>query len=449
MELKDLNRDFLTLTGQVRIIAEQRTAPVTIVSRSHQDMNQFRLVQRASKYLYEALWVACTKHTEHQAHLSLQVRLNGDDSGSSVFDADNGLEFNMAFQQGTTKGTSTADAPVWLTIHSKLASEDVVSSQANGHTAFSESGKSLKRKASMPSATARTVREVAGNHSRRSDPLPKQVGLPRIGWENLGPNDADTPTNQNFCNRIQQHLRQNTQATPFICYLEESVLCKHQVSLGSAYASPRTSNIPQSLADMIKALSKDSTAIGIPKVERIHLAKVLSTAVLQLHTTPWLKETWRSDDVLFFRPTSTEMTKTMINLAEPYIKVSIDGRRDESSTSASRGFNRGVECNPILFGLGVMLLELAFEMPLRTMQLQCDLRDGLQSPFVEYLTATRISSTTSTKLGSRYSEVVRKCLYCDFGEGHDLDKRDLQKNFHRDVVCELDYLEANFRDLGL
>lgn len=143
------------------------------------------------------------------------------------------------------------------------------------------------------------------------------------------------------------------------------------------------------------------------------------------------------------------MTKTMINLAEPYIKVSIDGGRDESSTSTSRGFNRGVECNPILFGLGVMLLELAFEMPLRTMQLQCDLQDGLQSPFVENLTATRISSTTSTKLGSRYSEVVRKCLYCDFGEGHDLDKRDLQKNFHRDVVCELDYLEANFRDLGL
>jgi hypothetical protein len=55
----------------------------------------------------------------------------------------------------------------------------------------------------------------------------------------------------------------------------------------------------------------------------------------------------------------------------------------------------------------------------------------------------------SVEMGKTYKDIVRKCLNCDFGHGDDLHDRELQLRFHRDVVCELERLEAKFKDLQL
>lgn len=52
-------------------------------------------------------------------------------------------------------------------------------------------------------------------------------------------------------------------------------------------------------------------------------------------------------------------------------------------------------------------------------------------------------------LGSRYAEVVRKCIHCDFGHGCDLGKTRLQERFLQDVICELEELGDKLRRLGL
>jgi hypothetical protein len=55
-----------------------------------------------------------------------------------------------------------------------------------------------------------------------------------------------------------------------------------------------------------------------------------------------------------------------------------------------------------------------------------------------YRTAARLAETVSKKLGLKYAEVVRSCVYCHFGEEFDLATATLQEAFYRDVVFELD-----------
>ena len=95
-----------------------------------------------------------------------------------------------------------------------------------------------------------------------------------------------------------------------------------------------------------------------------------------------------------------------------------------------------------------MLLELAYQAPLMTLQEPVDV-DIHESQNTDYYTADRLTHDSATILGPRYAEVVRKCIQCDFGHGHDLGKTKLQEGFHQDVICELEELEDRFRKFGL
>ena len=96
-----------------------------------------------------------------------------------------------------------------------------------------------------------------------------------------------------------------------------------------------------------------------------------------------------------------------------------------------------------------MLLELAFEAPLQSMRRASDLEGGQDDRHSEFFTAKRLRPTVSAKMGGRYGEVVRKCLYCDFGKGDDLNQPGLQEAFYSEVVCELEKLEDSFKGLQL
>lgn len=105
--------------------------------------------------------------------------------------------------------------------------------------------------------------------------------------------------------------------------------------------------------------------------------------------------------------------------------------------------------NSTLFGLGIMLLELAFEAPFQSMRKDSDAMQGYPAATADLRTAFRQSEEVATCLGIKYSEIVTKCLYCDFGQGPDLNNPGLQNAIHRDVICELDRLESGFQLLGI
>jgi hypothetical protein len=76
--------------------------------------------------------------------------------------------------------------------------------------------------------------------------------------------------------------------------------------------------------------------------------------------------------------------------------------------------------------------------------------DGVEDLYTDFRTADRLSESIGNGLGSTYGRIVRRCLFCNFGEDtKNLRDPMLQSAFHRDVLYELEQLECKVRSFQL
>lgn len=176
--------------------------------------------------------------------------------------------------------------------------------------------------------------------------------------------------------------------------------------------------------------------------ERVRLAKYLATAVLYCHATPWLNRAWRSEDIHFFDSPDPSVEQPQHVCAYMTSSVSTE------SLPASPAYPRLIR-NPVLFGLGVMFLELAFQVPLAALARSIDREEGGKPDFDEYFTARRVVEFSHGKISKSFKEVIKRCLYCDFGHDDDFKSHALQQAFYNNVITVLDDLEEQFRELQL
>lgn len=444
--LKSSNEDFRGIGDQIFKLESLRTSPVQrTTKRQDKDIEKLRLIQKASTVLYQALGSACTKHTEHQAHFCLQPSLKEDLHPQ--------VRFSIAFNNLTLGNTSGLGDLLWFDVDTSI--KEVLNADATQVcNLLAQVSGSLKRRNLSPSPSPRPATKLRkrGKTDRfaPSTPPPRRPLLPPV--IQLLPVAMEPPNlckHGNFCNQLKDCSRQPlARQDRCIGLLEETEKYRHLVYL------PQTSPVPQqtqtiSLATYFSTARKQDLSDGLPLHERIGLAKLLSTAVLQFHATSWLGGRWRSEDVFsFYIDPSTRGVKEFKSFNAPYINVSVKGINGPLSRVPTFPETRSFIQNPLLFDLGVMLLELAFQMPLRQLQKPIDLENGQENMHTEFFTAKRLCRST-TQLGLRYKEVARKCIHCDFGRGDDLNKPKLQEAFYREIICELDKLEGEFRRLQL
>lgn len=444
-----LTKDFCTLVQQTAP-PQGRTAMARPSNSTRDRVAQYAAVKSAASNLYQALGLACTKHTAHQAHLSLKPTY-GDSSQ---------IQFTIAFRQtiSATKGRerhSDTSSPMWL----------IVESQVNGTIQTMDSSKllnevrsTMKRPADLAPASdpatksKKLVKKSVKFHlaTDKISDIPLQAiscNLP----QSITPPMRNLCTHSNFCNQLQNFLGQPlSRSQTCIGYLECSGESKHLVYMNSKGQSISSTSpgLPLRPLREVYTLAKQGKNSGslIPLHQRIRLAKELATAVLQFHATPWLLNSICSDDVLL--PKTGDSTSIAASaLHEPYVDVSIEGPHGpltRQTTFPSRTLIR----NRLLFSLGVMLLELAYQAPLHSLQKPTDV-DAHVAPNTDYHIADRVRHEAASILGPRYAEVIRKCIQCDFGRGDDLGETRLQEGFHQDVICELEELEERFRNFGL
>jgi hypothetical protein len=250
---------------------------------------------------------------------------------------------------------------------------------------------------------------------------------------------------------LQNFLRKSI-SHPECCigYLEHTSKTKHLIYLkGQEPQTEQYVDVPSRSLAQLLLLNQEGSGenCGIAQGERLRLSRKLATAVLQFYSTPWLRNTWSSSDVLFQRHQPSTIGQ-IEDLKEPFVDVSV-----RELTTATSG-TQPTPCYPFapndfLFGLGVMLLELAYQKPLKSMQKACDVANSLDERHTLFFTAKRMSRLVSAKSGPRYGEIVRKCLACDFGRGDDLSRPALQEGVYREVVCELMELEDLPRAMNL
>ncbi|KAB2569715.1 hypothetical protein DBV05_g11614 [Lasiodiplodia theobromae] len=257
---------------------------------------------------------------------------------------------------------------------------------------------------------------------------------------------GSTLTNLGLGNDICRHLQENVceprdgseHCDHCLGYLELPQQSKH------LFYCPGTPRIPSqpatqprrassmSVADVLQCLPAEQFELD----QQLHLAHRLAVATLQFNSTPWLCDSWRTEDVFVLASNQPNMSTSILQTLhfQASCPTDIDERatppKPNSPTSPTESpleLLYGIRNAP-LFSLGVALLEVSQQRPLHFRGV---------NPENEVIAVRRLARG-SMRLGPRYKEIVRRCLECDFGYGNDLGKSDLQSAVYGQVVCQLE-----------
>ena len=363
----------------------------------NKDIERCHTIRVASQQVYKALGRACTKHTEHLAHFNLHA-----EQGEEIQEGQSSdIKFKLAFRHVNLVDSGSGD-PLWFMVDSILQDScDNGSSQDTDKLDLL--GMSLKRQFQPPTSCAQkpSVKRV------RFQMQPPAASPTLSLGASLRPNNLLLPPimRRDFCDYLRRYTcKPPTKENTCIGMLEATERCKHLV-----YPLPpmfdTTDKHGLSLEGFLTSMSSKKEFFVFPHYERLCLAKNLALAVLQYYATPWLKIAWRSQDILFFRDRKESLITPGPNLSAPYLNMKVVGGDGESADRMQA--SRSLAPNPILFGLGIVLLEIAYSAPLKSLQKPCDLENGIQTQFTEFFTARRLTSSIGREMGSSYGTIVK------------------------------------------
>lgn len=440
-------QNFATLIAQTEP-SQSRTSETKITLSTRREIAKFARIKDAASNLYQTLGYACTKHASHQAHLSLEPSCR--DHESTPTDPLQ-VRFTMAFSQLTLQPQATASDvskhSAWLTIESSVSG--TIQSNTDNVTLqhMQVSAKRSRDSEDEVSPNASTAQATSKKKMSVRFQCAQPIAVPVVpADEPILPNLC---TNENFCLQLRNFINQARPSTKAVGYLGHQGSQRHLI-----YVDAKSQRVTQgndtSLLKSLHQLLRSTNNAGpsspiLLHYERLRLARQLSTAVLQFRSTPWLANSWNSNEILVSttEPSTTTNDTTMTSFNEPFLSACIRNPYDtpvRSNTLPSRTLIR----NQLLFRLGVMLLEIAFQKPLYEMKETTD-ADGQDDSNADFWAVDRLRHQVSACLAPRYAEVVRKCIHCDFGKDFDLTATKLQEAFYQDVVCELKRLEDLFR----
>jgi hypothetical protein len=496
--LKNHNRVFGRLSAQTKELNNcQKAADVQLSpSRSDQRLKECTLVRDAAIQLYNALVDACASHPEHLAHFRLDPHYEVDCSPQRI-------RFDMAFAQNLLEGSSHDANLVWFAIDSMF--NETLMKEPNiqpeeAKEAWSNFRNTLKRAISQDLSPAIAVKKAKRDKTVSFAPSPPKVKTcsvmaaptlpPQISVKKLL--DSPLPNfciGRDFCSHVRKCSKRALSSTDTcIGYLQRTETCSHRVFYKHPKQNVETNAIV-TLAQIFSSISaadpRNSHSKRMLQCESLRLARQLASGVLQFHATPILKESWRSEDVVFFGQTSISILQPQHpDMKTPHLNVRV--RTPPSKSDAMQTTNAMLHTNPYTFGLGIILLELAYQAPFSSLRLLdsnsssspndpskhhpspspspspphpssisssstiLSLSSSHDTLLDDFSLATQLSQNLSTEMGVPYARMVRKCLNCDFGlSTRDMRDEGLQEAFYRDVVCELERLERAFAMLQL
>lgn len=216
-----------------------------------------------------------------------------------------------------------------------------------------------------------------------------------------------------------------------VCYVETSL---DQTFRHEFYPRGGIYHRPTELATFDDIL-QHPVETSISMVDQLKLARTIVSAVLYFSSTPWLAEYWGMKDLCFFLDRSDLSTSLRtLNLGVRFLGT--DAAQLESTMEGVDSASANLESPPAmeeammmygirnmtLHSLGVVLLQIG-----RWNRIDPD----------DILNVRRLAREVP-RLGSKYQELMLKCLDCDFGFGSNLARPQLQQAVYEDVVEELD-----------
>ncbi|MCJ1307174.1 hypothetical protein MMC25_000820 [Agyrium rufum] len=435
--IRALNADFLTLASQVDgSYAREADQPVHDKSYEKQRVvENFGLVQQAFVDLYGALVNSCDEHAEHVAKFRLEPQYVPGESDKTA------VRFELAFNHGRSLPAASSADMVWFAIES--TTHEAKPKEGAYKQPLQNKSKSIENLVVLTN-TLRLERQLPNNVSTLARSIRGASSQP-------APSDTLIP---DFCehNDLCVHVHKLRATNTCIGYLERNHSSyRHSIYLRPPDSSPIVTE-PFTLSQLFHASSQESRSDAFLTYDRIRLAGQLARAVLYYQGTPLLGSSLRSENVIFFNPEHSLQRTSLLQqrlLESPHISIHLQA--ESPNRSASEGLEECVTYQPnsYLFGLGTLLIELAYLKPWSILQ-DLDIPVKRESIRSDYLVAKHLSKNIGSELGRDFAKLVWKCVSCDFGLGSDnLSDPELQFRFYEDVVCELENLEKGFGKLQL
>lgn len=411
----------------MRELAAQRSVQRPMHTVSSKVIDHLQVIQKASTRLHDILasqW-SCDERIEHIAGISLNV----EDREQCRHRASK-VRFSLVLTC-KPQNTTSQPGPLWLKIESAPSEQPEQEANIDG----------IAGDEAMLQAKLRSVR-FAIPSTKISRPM---SAMPSVMSQNSSINLPDPLLDLcavgRLCRHFQRYLPEPVSTEPCMGFLEKSKTFKHFVYSSSAPLGP-----PHVEERRLKEILQEDYEKRRQKawIEKLNLARLLTLAVLRFHATPWLGESWSSNDIAFYSTAETNtdgntpLNAPFLNVNLPSSVSTLTGQITHPDHLASSSSAYSLAPNPTLFSLGVVLIELGYDAPLQALRQESDLEGGTSSQFTDFFTASRLGKLVSKRLNSRYGKLVQRCLACNFGVGTELEAEDLQSAVVANVFNELD-----------
>ena len=195
---------------------------------------------------------------------------------------------------------------------------------------------------------------------------------------------------------------------------------------------------PKSLEELLQISKQRRPGFSLSRRDRLYIAVTLASSVLQLDGTLWLKRQWRSGDILFLPLEDQKSSAPKVDYARPYVSWNISP--DDTNTALIADESRTTVAHRIpsevLFVLGITLTELCFGQNIYDMRIEEDIETS--EIMTNFNTASRLIDYVYSESGSRYGDVVRRCLKCPPDvRNATLDNEEFQEAVFESIVTPL------------
>jgi hypothetical protein len=208
--------------------------------------------------------------------------------------------------------------------------------------------------------------------------------------------------------------------------------------------SPKTVTL-ESLLTRDGNASKDSTGqerIILSRRERLVVAIVLASSLLQLYSTPWLNERWSKRNIFFMRSSSGPIILEQLYISpEPVAASSTAAAPKEAQNVGNTIKSAANESRKTILALGIMLLELCFGQTLEEQSFRKKYlgNDGQPNEFTDVATAMQWQDDALGEGGPGFENAIRRCIHCAFGpKSTDLADGEFREAVYSEVVQPLE-----------
>lgn len=439
-KLRKANKDLKELTGSSLELAPSR--------RKTLQMIYFERIRKDACSVHDVLELGpwhCTCPLPHNANLRLEARVSSEATPSGGGPITLPHRFRVLFSF-TTEPTSK-QLPVWNWHETDIVPLD----EGDGRSSANAPRTAISDNVYVISTTLK-----ATNANNIPTSPPRKKLKKRVQWVApaqptcsipLQPSNP-TPTLrqiQDLCATLQM-VREGL---PCLGFLVDAHKRRHVIYPIRKHPRALASQDTVSLENLL-SVPTPMTAVSAPPIQahlsrrdRLYLAFILASTVLQLHTTPWLNERWGKSDILFLRQLggSRSPLTEQPYISKPFASSVITRPSCKNKALCSTG---PMIRNKSIFDLGILLIELCFNKSLEQLREPEDLNNGKPNAYTDFSTANRLIQSVYNEAGNRYGDAVRRCIRCDFDQREEtFESNEFRQAVYHRVVAPL---EDDLRD---